>query len=187
MKGIKQIAIVAVIILAAGTTLFGQKTKYSSFPAMPIDENTKLVTYKKVVPMDGKPEELYQRALKWANTYYYNPLTVVKEDKAAHKIKCVSNIKITTLAKDGVTPVLAGYVYYTLTIEARDNRYRYTITELQQRETTNIPIEPWLDSTSKGWTVVRYDHLNQIHEAVTALMASIEQGMQPEKVITDEW
>jgi hypothetical protein len=187
MKILKRIVMTYLAFTAMSLNSFGQKTQHTSFPKMPVDENTKLVTYQKVVPMTAKPDQLYERALKWANSYYYNPLQTVSQDKANNKIKCVSNIKITTLAKDGVTPVLSGYVYYTLTIEARDNRYRYTISNFYQKETSQFPIESWLDPNSKNWTVVRYDHLHQIHEAALKLMESLEKGMLPVKVIVDEW
>jgi hypothetical protein len=166
----------------------GQKTVYSSFPDMPVDENTKLVTYKNVVQMKGTSAELYDRAYRWVNKYYKNPTGVIKKaDKQQGILECVSNIPIYTLAKDGTTRVSAGYVYYTLTIEARENRYRYTITNLYKKEQAQFPIEKWLDSSRPEWTVVRYDHLHQIDEDVRNLMGSIDEGMQPPKVIIDEW
>jgi hypothetical protein len=176
----------AVAALQAG--MFGQKTEHNNFPNMRIDENTKLVTYKKVVQMRGTPSELYDRAFAWANKYYKNPVVVIKKaDKANGVLECVSNITIYTLAKDGVTKTQAGQVYYTLTIEAKDNRYRYTITDIHKRESAQFPIEKWLDKDRPEWTVVRYDHLHQIDEAVKTLMQAIEEGMLPAKVIRDEW
>jgi hypothetical protein len=155
---------------------------------MPIDENTKLVTYKNVVQMKGTSAELYDRAYQWANKYYKNPVAVIqKANKQQGIVECVSNVPIYTLAKDGVTRVAAGYVYYTLTIEARENRYRYTITNLYKKEQAQFPIEKWLDSSRPEWTTVRYDHLHQIDEGVKKLMENIEEGMQPAKVIIDEW
>jgi hypothetical protein len=167
---------------------FGQKTVHSSFPDMPIDENTKLVTYKNVVQMKGTPAELYERAYQWANKYYRNPVVAIKKaDRQQGVVECVSNIPIYTLAKDGVTKVAAGQVYYTLSIEAKENRYRYTITDIYKKEQAQFPIEKWLDSSRPEWTAVRYDHLHQIDEDVRQLMKDIEKGMQPAKVIIDEW
>lgn len=182
----KSILILGLIVFPL--TFIGQKTVHNDFPDMPIDENTKLVSYREVVQMAGSSEVLYERALAWANKYYKNPMAVIrKKDKSSGIIECVSNIPIYTLAKDGTTRVNAGYVYYTLTIEARENRYRYTITDIHKREQAQFPIEKWLDNTRPEWTVVRYDHLHQIDEAVRKLMEDIEEGMVPEKVVIDEW
>jgi hypothetical protein len=183
----KVLAILFTIAFAPVCSL-GQQTVYSDFPVMPIDENTKLVTYKDVVQMKGTPSELYDRAYTWANKYYKNPTVVItRADKQKGELECVSNIPIYTLAKDGTTRVSAGYVYYTLTIEARESRYRFTITKIHKREQAQFPIEKWLDKSRPEWTVVRYDHLHQIDEAVKILMKDICEGMKPAKVIVDEW
>jgi hypothetical protein len=180
----------AAVILFSGLTAWGQKqqTVYNSFPDMPIDENTNLVTYKEVVRQKASSDELYERALKWANKYYSNPTVVIqKKDKIGGVLECVSGIRITTLDKDGKTSVMAGMVYYTLTIEAREGRYRYIITDLYKREAARFPIEKWLDDTKPEWSPVRYDHLHQIDQAVKKLIEDLEEGMQPEKIIIDEW
>jgi len=187
MKFLK-ILLTASIVLVSGQAIWGQKTIHTSFPNMPIDTNTQLVTYKDVVTQGGSSEELYERAVKWANNYFSNPSAVIKKtDKAAATLVCVTNIRITTLATDGKTAVLAGIVYYTFTIEAREGRYRYTITDIHKREQTQFPIEKWLDTSKPEWTPARYDHLHQIDQAVKKLIADLKEGMQPEKIIIDEW
>lgn len=188
MSKISKFSVLFLSIALLHVCSFGQKTVYSSFPNMPIDEDTKLVTYKKVVQMQGSSTILYDRAYDWANKYYKNPSAVIKKaDKSNGVLECISNIPIYTLAKDGITPVLAGYVYYTLSLELRENRYRYTITNIHKREQSQHPIEKWFDTSRPDWTNARYDHLNQIDEAVKILMDLIEKGMHPAKIIVDEW
>ena len=188
MKSLKRMLVVG-LVLFSGLAVCGQpKTKYNSFPDMPIDENTKLVTYKGVVNQGGSADELYERAVKWANKYFPNPmLSIKKADKNGGVLECQPNTKITTLATDGKTATLAGMVYYTLTIEAKENRYRYTITSIYKKETSQFPIEKWFDNTKPEWSPVRYDHLHQIDQAIKKLIADLEEGMKPEKVIIDEW
>ncbi|MCL2131038.1 MAG: DUF4468 domain-containing protein [Lentimicrobiaceae bacterium] len=190
MKSLKTF-LAAAVVLFSGAAACGQKqqTLYNDFPPdMQFDENTKLVTYKEVVRQKGSQDELYERALKWANGYFSNPTVVIqKKDKIEGTIVCVSNIRITTLGTDGKTPVLAGYVYYTFTIETKEGRYRYIITDLYKKETSRFPIEKWFDTTKPEWSPVRYDHLHQIDQAVKKLIEDLEEGMQPEKVIIDEW
>lgn len=187
MKFVKTFAVVA-IALFAGQMAWGQKTVYNSFPDMEIDENTQLVTYKGVVNQQGTSEVLYERAVKWANKYFSNPMAVIKSaDKIKATLVCQPSIKISTLSNDGKTSVMAGMVYYTLTIETRENRYRYTITEIHKREQVQYPIEKWLDPSKPEWTPARYDHLHQIDQAVKKLIDDLEEGMHPEKIIVDEW
>ena len=188
MNRLKKISILVFAIIALPIYSLGQKTVYNSFPDMPIDENTKLVTYKGVVNQSGSADELYERAVKWANKYFSNPMVVIKSaDKAKTTLVCVSNIKISTLANDGKTSVNAGFVYYTFTIETRENRFRYTITDLYKKESAQFPIEKWFDNTKPEWKPAYYDHLHQIDQAVKKLIADLEEGMKPEKVIIDEW
>lgn len=187
MKSFKKILTVA-FVLFSGLAAWGQKTVHNSFPDMPIDENTQLVTYKDVVTQKASQGELYERALKWVNKYYSNPIGVIKKaDKVSATLVCVSNIKISTLANDGKTTVGAGIISYTLTIETKEGRYRYTVTDIHKREQTQFPIEKWFDTSKPEWSPVRYDHLHQIDEAVKKLIADLEEGMHPEKVIIDEW
>ena len=44
---------------------------------VPVDEDTKLITYQEVVEMDGTPDTLYNRATKWVNGHYKNPQSVL--------------------------------------------------------------------------------------------------------------
>ena len=78
----KQFYVIGFLMLMVCNFALAQKTQHTSFPEMPIDENTKLVTYRKVVQQTGNSEVLYERALKWSNTYYSNPTIVItKADK----------------------------------------------------------------------------------------------------------
>jgi len=187
MDSVKTILVVGVFVFLA-VTVWGQKTVHNSLPDMPIDEHTQLVTYKEVVQQKGSQDELYERALKWVNKRYSNPVAVIqKKDAVEGVIICVSNISIKTLSGDGKTFTGAGMVSYTLTIETKEERYRYIITDLYKKESSRFPIEKWFDTTKPEWSSVRYDHLHQIDEAVKKLIDNLKEGMQPEKIIIDEW
>jgi len=165
-----------------------QKKGEAVAPSLPIDEHTKLITYQDVIQMKGTPDTLYQRAYEWAKKYYQNPTQVIKVADANKKvIECVSNVKITTPSRDGKTQVAAGYVYYNLRIEARQDRYRYTITNFNLRGVANQPIEIWFDSTKPEWSPMRYEHLRQVDEAIHQLMENLEEGMEPKPIINDDW
>ena len=187
MKSLKRMLAVG-LVLFCGQAAWGQKTVHNSFPDMPRDTNTNLVSYRGVVNQSGSSEVLYERAVKWANKFFPNPtVTIQKADKINGVLVCLPSTKITTLATDGKTAVMAGMVYYTLTIEARENRYRYTITDIHKREQSQYPIEKWFDTAKPEWKPSFYDHLHQIDQAIRKLIADLEEGMKPEKVIIDEW
>lgn len=175
-------------LIVQSLVVIGQKNEAIVPPLVPIDENTKLITYQYTITMKGTPEALYKRAYDWANTYYKNPTQAIKKADAQNKvIECVSSIKITTPSKDGKSFVMAGLVYYNLKIEMRSDRYRYTITNFNLRGASNLPIEIWLDQSRKDWIPTHYEHLRQVDEAVKILMEELEAAMEPKAVIKDEW
>lgn len=177
-----------IFLLFSMLTSFGQKKEEIVPPLFSIDENTQLITYQYAIQMKGEPDSLYKRALTWANKYYQNPSQVIKTTDTEKKIiECVSNITITTPSRDGKVQVQAGYVYYNLKIELRQDRYRYTITNFNLRGAANQPIEIWLDNTKPEWSPMRYEHLRQVDEAIQKLIENLETGMEPKPVINDEW
>lgn len=173
------------LTLSAG--LYAQKPSELPVPALPIDERTKLVTYQNVVGEPGKPSELYGRAMKWVKDYYKNTAEVIK---SADSVKCVislrSSVRIYYIMKDG-TKYLKNVVYYNLKIECRDNRYRYTITDFNEKAQAAQPIERWFDTESPSWDPSKYDFLNQIDEQIQSLTTSLEDGMLPPEEFNDDW
>ena len=62
---------------------------------LPIDDETKLITYKSVVTEAGTKDELFDRGLKWFNKFYKNPADVIKEkNKETGKIKGIARMQI---------------------------------------------------------------------------------------------
>ena len=106
-------------------SLSAQKEETLVVPDMPIDENTKLITFQERVDEKGTPQELYDRAMVWVKQYYKNTAEVIKStdrDKAVIELR--SSVKIFNIMKDG-SKVLKNVVYYNFKIECRQDRYRY--------------------------------------------------------------
>ena len=178
--------------LCLGLTLpaFGQKKGEAvEVYQMPVDEKTGLITYQQVVTMKAEPDVLYERALEWVNHYFQNPTKVIRTaDKEKGVIECRTNMKIHTPTKDGKSEVMAGIVTYELKIEARDGRYRYTITNFTCKNgQVTQPCEQWLDNSRPEWTPVRNKHLEEVDTHIKALMESLEEGMEPKKEAKDDW
>ena len=78
---------------------------------MPVDPETKLITYKEVVTVAGTPAELFNRAIEWINKQYKNPSDATKvRDQASGVIEIIHRIEITGV-EQGAT-LLAGRVDY---------------------------------------------------------------------------
>ena len=168
-------------------TLFGQKEVEYVTPDLPIDETTKLVTYKDVINEKGTPQELYDRAMEWVKTYYKNTAEVIKSsDRDKGIIELRSSVKIHTITKDG-TKVFKNIVYYNFKIECRQDRYRFTITDFNEKAAAAAPIEIWFDMTHSRWQPSWYGYLTEINENIQAMIISLQDGMLPKPVVTDDW
>ena len=52
---------------------------------MPVDPDTKLITYKEVVTVTGTPAELFNRAIEWINKQYKNPADATKVRESGYR------------------------------------------------------------------------------------------------------
>lgn len=179
------------ILLASFSLAFAQKDKTPApvAPNMPIDEETGLITYKEVIPENGTATELYDRAMKWAKSFYKNTSEVIKSaDREKGVIDMYSSVKIYSHQKDG-SKLGKGIVYYTFRLECRDGRYRYIITNFKERATSSAPIEVWLDNSSanKKWDPECFVNLQEVDDQILELLQSLTTGMEPPVEKVDEW
>lgn len=101
--------------------------------AMPIDKETGLITYTEVVKSDGATAKaLYKAAKLWDINVYCRDKTFMQ----------VSDDEDMTLVLKPAVPIYSdadgisvqGYVRYTLKIECRDGRYKYTFTDFRHEK-----------------------------------------------------
>ena len=182
--------IVFLAFVMVGLMAFGQNKKGPEipYPNVPIDEQTNLVTYKEVVQQaNATPQELYDRAMQWVKNYYKNTAEVIKSsDRDKGVIQLRSSVKIYVVKEDG-SKLFKNIVYYNMKIECRPGRYRYTITDFNEKATAAAPVEVWLNTENPKWEIGQYAWLNQIDEQIQALIESLEEGMNPPVIIEDEW
>jgi hypothetical protein len=154
---------------------------------LPIDPDTRLITYKEVVNVPGTPAELFNRAIESINKLYKNPADATKvRNPATGLIEIIHRFEITKEDK-GVT-LIAGIIDYSMKIELKDGRYRYTITNFCIRDASRQPIEKWLDKTDKLYQPIWESYLKQVDDAARKLIEGLKAGMLPpvpKKV--DEW
>jgi hypothetical protein len=154
---------------------------------VPVDAKTGLIAYQEVVPENGSQDELYIRAIEWINANYKNPADVSRvRNRESGVIELLHRFEIFD-EKDG-TKVLAGTVNYTLSLEFKPGRYRYTISELTLRQASRFPAEKWLDKSDPAYKPEWDSYLQQVDAQTKELIASLKEGMHPEKVQPeDKW
>lgn len=133
------------------TSGYSQKTPQTTAPTMPVDPETKLITYSSVVEVPGvAPAELYKRCEAWMMAYYKNPTEVIRErDTASYKIVAKPRFRIANETLEGNAKTDAGLVQYTLTVAAREGRFKYTISEINWKQASYFPIERWVEQKDR--------------------------------------
>jgi hypothetical protein len=153
----------------------------SSFP---IDDESGLIMYREVVEEEGDKDLFFKRAVGWLNGFYANPVNVTKtRDPQTGLIKGLHRFKLKSTAEDG-TQVDAGTMQYEFTLEFKEGRYRYTLTEFVLRQASRQPAEKWLNKTDPQ----SKNFLKQLDDFAQSWIASLKESMKPEpEKVEEEW
>ncbi|MBI2967977.1 MAG: DUF4468 domain-containing protein [Bacteroidetes bacterium] len=183
----------AVLVLVLNYSLFAQKNKEKEdatiVPEMPVNADTKLITYTEVVLCDGTQQELYDKALAWYKKFYKNPTDVIrKQDPENGMIQGIARYKIFNKHKKGVDTD-AGNVSYTILVYVKDKRYKYELTKFNWLQTSSIPIEKWQDKSSKLYSVQYEQYLIQTDAYAKDLIEKLKNhmGSNPVEDNKDKW
>ena len=148
-------------------------------PAIPVNPETKLITYQEVVKVDGTIKDLFSRAIDWVNVNYKNPADVTKvRDPQSGLIEILHRIELERTDKQD-SKIDAGIIIYTLKLELKDGRYRYTITDLNLKQSSKFPIERWLDKKDKAYNPNWDLYLAQMDKQIKTIIESLKKGMLP--------
>lgn len=144
---------------------------FTAWAQLPIDKNTGLFSYQEVVDQTGSQAELYARAREWfVNTY-----------KDANKVIQLDDPKSGQLIGKGKFTVYLSmnnrFVQHTVTIEVKENKYRYTITNLILDWGDGIHTEPF-ESVQKMYHKKLYTYT---HVQVREIIASFKSQMATKK------
>lgn len=170
--------LVATLLLVAVAPVMAKKEKPPPPPLpMHVSEDGARYEYTGVVEVEGADAgELYSRAKAWVARVYLSAQDVIQlDDKDAHRL----------IAK-GVTTgggwMGGATVWYTLTIETKDGRYRYSITDFSARP--NPKGVTWVMVPGEGFPYGRSVNINT-HKKMIALVASLRAAMEVEA--DDDW
>jgi len=155
---------------------------------IPVDESTGLITYQDVVQTTGNKQELFNRAIGWVNLYYVNPTESTKvRSPESGVIEIIHRFKITNEVEGGAQAD-AGTILYSLKIELRDGRFRYSMDNFILRQASRFPVERWLDRNDPAYNQNWDNFLSQVDAFAVSLVESLKAAMQPEeKLKEDEW
>ena len=170
--------------------LFAQEKETFNTDNLPIDKISKLITYTDVVQLKGiSTAVLYKRALEWFNTYYKNPTDVIREnDSTKGVIVGKSRFKIFNAPDKKGLRTDAGLIMYTIKVSIREGRYKYEITELNQKATSYTPLEPWLDTSSRSYTPAYVGYLEQVDTQIRETIDSLRKAMSTAPPVkNDNW
>ena len=150
---------------------------------LPVDEETKLITYDKVVDVpETKKNDLFDRAVNWINAYYKNPTDVVREkNNDAGKIVCKARFKISNQPDKSGFSTDAGVVQYTLTLLFKDNKYKYGLSQINWKQLSYYPAERWMDTTSPSYSTSYSWYLKQVDDQLKNILAELEKNMALKK------
>ena len=169
---------VAIALLMAGvSTYLTIAASIEVFKAPPQDVSGKFA-YQEVVQIEAAPAaELYSRAKAWGATAYRSMKDVQQlDDKDAGRVILKGNF---TVIFSGLFSVPLT-ISHTLTIEAKDGRYRYQLTDFAQDGSHggSYPLED--PKVFKGMNRARM--LDQVCVQAEALIASMKSAMaKPEE------
>ncbi|MEI6747560.1 MAG: DUF4468 domain-containing protein [Bacteroidales bacterium] len=167
------------LFIAIATSATTQLRAQESAPAMPVNPETKLITYQEVVKVEGTIKDLYSRAIDWINVNYKNPDDATKvRDPQTGYIEIYHRFNLERTDRQD-TKIAAGIIDYTLKLELKDGRYRYTITNLNLKQSSKFPIERWLDKTDKAYNPNWNLFLAQMDKQINTLIESLKKGMLP--------
>ena len=159
----------------------------SSGTQVPVDEDSGMIMYREVVEEPGTPGYLYNKAIELFNYYYTNPTSMYSvQDRVNGKVEATGRMLLYYDDDQGYRQ-RAGMVNYTIRIEFKKDRYRYTITDFNLKSTSKYPLEKWLNKEDPTYNS-RWDlYLMQIDTTMSRLTETLKEKMKPVVEKVDEW
>lgn len=180
------------VVVCYSPTIYSQtKAGQATYtvPKMPMDDEKKLITYTGIVETAGSQKELFNKSLAWFNSYYKNPTEKLRSaDSGRYSIEGFIRFKIYNPEnKDGLKTD-AGMVQYTLLLDFKDGKFKYTITNINWKQTSYYAIEKWLDKTDKYYTPYFDYYLVQTDDELRKVIKDLTAYMKkPQTKKEDNW
>lgn len=177
-----------IALMAVSASAFGQKNKVQ-LPKMPVNSETGLITYSGNTTLgSASAADLYDRAFKWAMSYYKNPAEKLrKQDKENGRMEIFARFKIYAHDKKGeLTTSQIGLVQYSMDIDFKDGKYRYIIHKINERASSYKPVEAWLKADDPNMANNAYKLMDMDAE-IKKVIASFQTAMTTVPKAEDDW
>jgi len=182
---------ICLFLIITSLSIFAQKPKpVTPAPDMPMDTTTKLITYTEVVQMPAaNAQELFKRAKKWVYGFYKSPSSVIQTlDSTNYIFVGKTNIIMVKTLKDG-TKSNNSFINYTITINLKDGKYRYKITNFNMKDASYHAVEKF--ATEKDPETLDWDNqmLRQTDDYIKDLIGKLKTTMSKpsNEVKNDNW
>ncbi len=195
MKTLKVIGLITLSLLSVANVNAQKKKKKKKAeeqvyqtPKMPVDERSKLITYQEVVNVPGKSaDEIYKEANKWMHSYFKNADKVIRhKDNIKKSILAKPRFRVLNPPDKNGTQLMGGIVKYTLIIEAKNGRFRYTLTNFNWKQPSYYPIERWLDNTAPTYQKRFAYFLQQVDKEANKTIEAMKNAIAKEKPKADD-
>lgn len=171
-------------------TLSAQKNKNAetfTVPETPVNQDTKLITYTKVLELQGTKDDLYKKALSWFNTYYKNPKDVLKEQNEADcKILGKHRFNFNNPPDKKGSTAYAGILQYSIYVFAKEGKVKYEIKDFNYKDVSYHPIEYWLDKSSPKYSAKCDYYLLELDTKIKEVIADFEKFMNAKEQKSDD-
>ncbi len=182
-KYLNRIALLFALGIIVSTGLVAQ----DSNTVVPIDNETKKITYKEVVTAKGTADELYVRGIAWINSFYTNPTDVTKiRNREDGLIEGIARFKITYIDEEERERP-AGLISYAIKLEFKEGRYRYTITDFNYKQTSRFAVEKWLNKNAPAYNPQWDENVKQIAAYTKSVIDDLKAGMIYKEKKSDDW
>lgn len=186
----QKIFLVAVLTIGIGFTAGAQKKKETPLPQpeLPRDNVTNKITYEEVVDAPGKTaDELYQKILAWFKMYYKNPGEVIREnDTIGKSVTGKPRFRLSNPPDKEGTRTDGGLVQYTITVAAKDGRFKYTLTDFNWKGISYYACEKWYDTALPSYTPAMDEYLRQTDTSAKSIVADLKNSVTNERQVKDK-
>ena len=159
---------------------------------LPKDPNGKITFTEVIQVKELSKDQLYSKANKWFSDNYKSSSAIELESEEAGKMESKGIFKVYKIPGESDK---AGGIYYKISVETRDGRYKYTITNFVHKDHAhNVgsggklereePLSGYAELPEEVWGSIK----DQAYEQTTVLIESLKKGMQYVKVEeTEKW
>lgn len=185
----KKLFLSAILLIPVLLNAQSKNNIVSDLPPFEIDEETSMVVFTDVVPVEGQTkDQLYDLSMEWIRKYYKNSTTVMQvQDKETGVLEGRHSFYVMREVNGQQTK--GDLIKYSFKIQLKDGRYKYTITKINVQKAAYYGIENWIKDDEKSSDYEIQSYLEQIYTFFTEdFIPAMEAGIQPAKVkVEEEW